>query len=91
MTTFVVSYTLKRPGQDYETLWDELGRLDGQRALEALWLVNVNNTAKEVHDHLKGYVDANDRLWVSELTAKRAVTNAIVGTSDWLRNNPPDR
>lgn len=90
MTTFVVTYDLIKR-KDYQSLWDALGSLGAHRALESFWLVNVDNTAKELHDHLKQYVDGDDRLWVSELTKKHWFSNAKAGTNEWLKNNPPAR
>ncbi|MEQ9170008.1 MAG: hypothetical protein RLO05_05765 [Rhodospirillales bacterium] len=93
MTDYVVTYDLRKETgtEGYKELWDELKRLDGHRTLDSVWLVNVNNTAKELHDHLKAFMDGNDRLWVSELTKKHHYSNARGGTNEWLANNPPDR
>ena len=90
MTTFVVTYDLIKR-KDYPKLWEALGNLGAHRALESFWLVNVNNTAKELHDHLKQFIDGDDRLWVSELTKKHHFSNAKGGTNDWLKKNPPAR
>lgn len=90
MTTFVLTYDLIKR-KDYQTLWDELKRLGAHRALNSFWLLNLNNTAKETHDHFKQYVDSDDRLWVSELTKTNYYSNAMSGTNNWLKNNPPAR
>lgn len=92
MTTFAVSYDLKRPGQDYPKLWEELERLGAHRSLESFWLVSVTSTtAKEVHDHLKSFVDTNDAIWVLELTQNHWYSGARGGTNEWLKKNPPAR
>jgi hypothetical protein len=90
MSTYVVTYDLIKR-KDYPKLWEELERLDGNRALESIWLLNVQNTAREVHDHLKGFIDSDDVLWVSELTKKHWFSNVKAGTNDWLKKNPPER
>lgn len=90
MTTYTVSYDLVKR-KDYQSLWDELDRLDAHRTQDSYWLVNVNNTAKELHDHLKSFADSDDRLWVSELTRNHYYSNARAGTNDWLKANPPSR
>ena len=90
MATFVLTYDLVKR-KDYQTLWDELERLGAHRALDSFWLVDLNNTAKEVHDHFKGFVDDDDRIWVSELTKKHWYSNAKGGTNQWLKKNPPGR
>jgi CRISPR-associated endonuclease Cas2 len=90
MTTYTVSYDLIKK-KDYQSLWDELDRLGAHRTQESYWLVNVNNTAKELSDHLKNFVDGDDRIWVSEITKNHHYSNAIKGTNDWLKNNPAAR
>ena len=84
MTVYIVSYTLKQPGQDYQSLYDALEALNAHREQESFWLVNVSDTAKVLHNHLKGVMDENDRLWVSELTTKNFYSGAKQGTNDWL-------
>ncbi len=91
MTDYVVSYDLKKPGQNYQPLWDELARLGAHRTLESLWLLNVKNTSKEIVDHLKKFVDANDAIWALELTSNYYYANAKAGTNDWINKNPPAR
>ena len=90
MTTYVLTYDLIKR-KNYQTLWDELARLGAHRALESFWLINLNNTAKEVVEHFKRFIDGDDRLWVSELTKAYSFTNAMAGTNAWLAKNPPAR
>lgn len=93
MTIYTLAYDLRKEqtSEDYKPLWAELERLGGLRTQYSLWLLDLNNTAKEVHDHFKGYLDSNDRLWVSELTKNNYYSNAIGGTNDWLAAHPPQR
>lgn len=90
MTTYTVSYDLIKR-KDYPALWNELERLDAHRTQESYWLINVSNTAKELHDHLKGFVDSDDRIWVSELTKNHHYANAKGGTNAWIKSNPQAR
>lgn len=90
MTTYTVSYDLIK-AKDYQALWDELARLHAHRTQDSYWLVAVNNTARELHDHLKKFVDPDDRIWVSELTRNHHYANAKAGTNDWIARNPPAR
>ena len=93
MAVYVVTYDLRNESgtQDYEVLWQELKRLDAHRALDSVWLVNINGTAKQVHDHIKRFVDNDDRLWVSELTKNHWYSNVRGGTNKWITGNPPSR
>jgi hypothetical protein len=49
MTDYALAYDLvkEQSSHDYEPLWAELKRLGGHRTEYSLWLINVNNTAKE--------------------------------------------
>ncbi|WP_420403575.1 CRISPR-associated endonuclease Cas2 [Nisaea sp.] len=91
MTDFLVSYDLRNESgsQDYKPLWDELKRLNAHRVQESVWLVNLNNTAKEVTEHFKAYMDGDDRILVCEFTRKHYFFNAMSGTNNWLTANQP--
>ncbi|MBE7734630.1 CRISPR-associated protein Cas2 [Devosia faecipullorum] len=89
MATYVFTYDLIKR-KDYPKLWEELERLGAHRALNSFWLINVDNTAKELHDHLREFVDSDDLTWVSELTKNHGYT-AKKGTNAWLKENPPER
>jgi hypothetical protein len=93
MTTFVITYDLNKEesSADYKPLIDELRRLSAHRYQASSWVANLNNTAKEVHDHFKALMDSNDALWVSELTSVHFYSNAKAGTTQWLKDNPPAR
>ena len=93
MTIYTLAYDLmkEQTSDDYKPLWAELKRIGVHRTQFSLWLIDLNNTAKEVHDHFKGYVDSNDRLFVSELTKNKHYSNAIAGTNNWLASHPPSR
>lgn len=91
MTTYTVSYDLMKD-KDYTRLTNELNRLGGHKTQLSYWLVNVTSpTAKALHDHLKGFVDKDDRLWINELTKNNYYSNALSGTNDWMKANPPAR
>jgi hypothetical protein len=64
-TTFVVSYDLLQPGRDYGPLWTELQRLGGKRILLSQWALTVTNVnAAQFREHLRRFVDPNDRILV---------------------------
>jgi len=93
MTVYALAYDLvnERKGTfDYQPLWDELKRLGGHRTQLSLWLVNLNNTPKEVVDHFTQFVDKDDRLFASRMRPNEYhYVNAIGGTNDWLSKNKP--
>ncbi len=93
MTIFTLTYDLNKEetSADYKPLIDELKRLKAHKYQYSAWLVNLDNTAKQVHDHFRGFMDNNDALWVSELTKVHHFSGAKSGTNDWLKSNPPAR
>jgi CRISPR associated protein Cas2 family len=93
MTDYTLAFDLvnEQSSHDYEPLWTELKQLGGHRTQYSLWLINVNNTAKETCDQLRNLLDKGDRVWVLELTANHYFANATGGTNDWIKNNPPSR
>lgn len=70
MKIFFVDYDL-RGDRDYQTLYDELNRLNGIRVLESLWSLKLNDNTDcpSLRDHLKQYIDNDDGIIVSEVVA----------------------
>jgi hypothetical protein len=92
MTVYLFAYDLvNKPSEfDYEPLWAELKRLDGHRTQLSLWLLNLNNGAKEVVEHFRNFVHKDDRLWVTRVRKDdHWYDKAMAGTNDWLSRNPP--
>lgn len=62
---FSISYDLRKPGRDYDPLWQELDRIGAKRALQSHWLVRLEpTTAKALRDSLFRFLDANDGVFV---------------------------
>ena len=93
MAIFTISYDLRNESnsQDYEPLWQALREKDCHRTQDSVWLGNFSNSAREVHDYFKGFMDNDDRLMVAEFTKAHWFSNARAGTNDWLKKNPPAR
>lgn len=93
MSIYLVSYDLvnENSSHDYKPLYKRLKELNAHRVLYSQWLANLNNTPAEVRDHFKSFMDKDDRIWVTK-TRKGEYTfsNAMGGTNDWLKENPPE-
>lgn len=85
MAIFTISYDLIK-FKDYPELWKEFDRLGGQKILESVYLVNLNNTTEQVRDHFKEYIDEDDMLIVSKTTEFKYI-KALKGTGDWIAKN----
>lgn len=79
---YMVSYDLRKPGQDYKSLIDELERLGGKKVLKSEWALRQNNTsASDLRDHLRQFIDSNDRLLVVAVS-DWAAWNAMIDIND---------
>ncbi|MDP6876206.1 MAG: CRISPR-associated protein Cas2 [Alphaproteobacteria bacterium] len=87
MPLFAITYDLVKQ-KDYQTLWDELERLGAHKALNSFYLVSLtNDEPQEIVDHLKQFIDGDDRLMVVRFIGKPKYTFALAGTNDWVKEN----
>lgn len=80
MAPYTISYDLNRPGQDYQSLYNELERLGGRRVLLSVWVLRSNSTPKQLADHLLLYLDRNDRLLVVDGSSGAAWSQNVGAT-----------
>lgn len=93
MPVFLVTYDFRKKGSsyDYKPFYDELERAGGHRTMPSAWLVPANHTPREVLYHLRQFLDAKDRLWVTRIRkGEYYYIDAYTGTNDWLKENPAD-
>ena len=68
-----VSYDLKQPGQNYETVIEEIKRHGGWAKVHySLFYLNSNESAEDVAKAVWASMDANDRLLVVDATKNTA-------------------
>ena len=65
MNKYIVSYDLLKPGKDYKAIIKAIEDLGGKRALLSQWIIKSNSTAVAIRDHLRQFIDSNDRLLVN--------------------------
>lgn len=83
---FVVSYDLRKPGQNYEPLWKRLAEWKAVRVLESVWIIRWDSTAEKIRDDLGKYIDANDGLLVAALTGESAWRSLRGNSAESLKN-----
>lgn len=84
----IITYDLRAPGRNYELLYFKIrGYKKCAHVCESVWVVSTSDTCTAVRDNLLKAIDANDRLFVAELTGAAAGTNLICST-DYLWENP---
>ncbi len=68
MALYFLDYDLRRQ-RNYQPLYDELARFSAVRMLESSWAFNrVNTTSEGLRDHFRQFIDADDGLWVAQVT-----------------------
>jgi hypothetical protein len=76
---YLISYDLLTPGKDYKPLWEALHALGADRVLASQWTVNHSNTTPlALGNYCIKYMDANDRILVTEMPDNYAFGNLIV-------------
>lgn len=88
MPLYIVSYDLIK-NKDYTRIIEALKKHGAHRALESFWLLDVTNSAGEIMNWLKQFVDSDDRLFIAEFNALNAETKARKGTRQWLADCEP--
>lgn len=86
MAQYIVSYDLRAPGRNYQSLYGML-KSAGVRILESVWLIQSDMGAAAVRDKLKSVTDQNDGIMVVELEARAdwATYNVSLDGSNWLK------
>ena len=62
-----IAYDLDKPGQDYTDLIARLKELKAVRILKSDWLLEHSASPEEIRKDLQRFLDANDRIMVSEV------------------------
>ena len=69
---YVVSYDLRKPGQDYKGLFDALQASPSWwHYLESTWLIATSENANELYNRLQGHLDRDDSILVIQAGADR--------------------
>lgn len=64
MSKYCISYDLNENHKDYDGLISAIREYDYIKALYSTWFVKSNDTAQDIYNHLKPYIDNDDHLFV---------------------------
>lgn len=87
MASYLITYDLDKPGQDYSDVLKTIKNLGGwARLSESSYVVSCQLTVQQIYDRLKQYLDNNDQLYVIH------VSNPWTGfgpkdVNDWLNTH----
>jgi hypothetical protein len=86
MPVQMISYDLRRPGQDYAGLFDAIEALGPSwHCLQSVWLVNTPFGSPRVREALSVHLHANDSLLVTALSGDWATLGLSGECTGWLR------
>ncbi|HOQ14071.1 MAG TPA: CRISPR-associated protein Cas2 [Bacillota bacterium] len=78
MTSKIITYDLRKPGRNYNSLYEAIKSYPyWAHITESTWLIKTNDTCSQIKDALLRKMDYNDRLFVAELTGAVAWHNTI--------------
>jgi hypothetical protein len=83
--TYLISYDLDKPGQNYDGLIARLKALGAIKILYSEWLLRTGATAVEIRDDLVRFVDSNDLLLVVGLTGEAAWTKLMIADDSFKK------
>lgn len=64
----LITYDLKRPGQNYNALHGEIKKAGTWwHHLESTWLIETDLTPKQWHERLAPHLDSNDHILVIQV------------------------
>lgn len=85
MNTYIITYDLSDPGQDYNALIETIkGYGTRAKIQQSVWLIVTSDSATEIRDYLKQYLDENDKLFVAKVSAPAAWFGCEQSITDWL-------
>ena len=91
MNCYIIGYDLRRE-RDYASLYQAIRSYGTYaRILESQWAIVTSQSAVEVSNYLRKYIDDNDGLFVAKITWDAAANKLLSGDEGekWLDNHLP--
>lgn len=87
MKSYIISYDLNKPGQDYNSLYEAIKTYSNWcHPHKSIWIIKSDDTASAIHKNLMKYIDINDTILVVNLSREAAWNNLSQKNSDWLKS-----
>jgi hypothetical protein len=87
MATYAINYDLKKPGQNYQPLYDAIKKYGTHwHCMDSFWIVKTSDSASQVHANLHSHIDANDALMVSQMGPEAAWSGLPDAGTPWLKD-----
>jgi hypothetical protein len=82
-----INYDLKKPGRDYQPVYDYIKGHPWCHLLDSCWLIRTNKTPGQVRDELTRLIDSNDRVATFNVTRDGWATTWTDERTTWLHQN----
>ena len=87
MKLYQICYDLRSPGQNYLELYKAIkGYGNWAHPLESTWIIQTMQSASEVAQFLRKFMDANDGLLVTRWEGEAAWYNVNKEAGEWMRD-----
>lgn len=87
MSSFLISYDLIA-NKDYAELYEAIKSYSSfAHILESVWIIKSTDSAVNIRDNLKSYIDSDDKLFVAKLDGESAWINLPTKISNWMKQN----
>lgn len=86
---FLITYDLKKPGQNYNELYDAIkGCGEWQHPLESTWVIKVGSqfSSNDIYNHLRPKIDEGDLMFVVDITNQDRQGWLAKTFWEWLKN-----
>ena len=85
----LISYDLKQPDRDYSNLYETIKNAGAAwwHYLESIWIIKTNLSVQECSNLLRNNMDANDYLFVVDITYKEYQGWLPSKAWEWFRQN----
>jgi CRISPR/Cas system-associated endoribonuclease Cas2 len=84
MAIVLVTYDLKKPGQNYTPVHDYLKRFTHCKQMESVWLLDTTTDVQTIREGVRSVADGNDIVFVVKL--QRDWSSWNYACADWLNN-----
>lgn len=85
MAVFIVTYDLKKQGQNYTCINKKLKEYGTHWHIQgSVWIIVTPENAVQIRDNLNSCLDSNDELFVARLSGEAAWTGYSSAVDDWL-------
>ena len=85
MAIMVVTYDLRKPDRNYQSLYDYLKTFNYCWHIESVWMLDTDQSAVQIRDGMRAHVEPQDRIFVARLMHEWAALN--YDCSNWLNDS----